>query len=66
MRTGKSMWWRLLLVLPLSQYAFGVSGCMADVLRGVAEGLNDAANEVEDDNSSSLQGILDDIESWFD
>ncbi len=58
MRRLVKLWWRLLLIVPLSQCLLGSSaGCLANVLR-------EAANELDEPDED--QSIWDDIEDFFD
>lgn len=61
MRRLVKLWWRLLLIVPLSQGLLGSSaGCLANVLRGAADELS-----APDEDQSAWDMIVDDIEGWF-
>lgn len=58
MRRLVKLWWRLLLIVPLSQGLLGSSaGCLANVLREAADELSAPDED---------QSIWDDLEDFFD
>ena len=59
MRRSRLKWWRLLLIIPLSGYCFGAAGCLADMLRN-------AAGELEGEEQSDWDQLLDDVGNLFD
>lgn len=63
MKARSWSWWRSLLLVPLaSVYAF--ANCTADAVRGVADGLNDVANEVDggDNNADFGDWLADQVD----
>jgi hypothetical protein len=63
MKARSWSWWKGLLLVPLaSVWAF--ESCTADAVRGVADGLNDVANEVDggDNNTDFGDWLADQVD----